>query len=259
MSSKLHSSLLGEGEPVVLLHGLFGAGNNLGALARALSDRYQVHSVDLPNHGRSDWVDSIDLSSMAASLEAWMVHHGLDDACWVGHSLGGKVAMELALSRPGRVRALVVADIAPVVYPPRHADVFAALEAVEAAPCSSRQEAAQRMAEHIDEEGVVQFLLTSLRRADDGSFRWRFNLKGLHSGYDKLIGSPSGSGPFQGPVQFLKGGDSDYVLEDHRHHIVSLFPQAELKVMPGCGHWLHAERPRLFNNLVGRFLDAQAG
>ena len=174
MSVKLHSSRLGEGPPVVLLHGLFGAGANLGALARWLSDRYQVHSVDLPNHGRSGWTEPAGLDAMAHSLEGWMLHHGLTRARFVGHSLGGKVAMQLALSRPQRVSALAVADIAPVAYPPHHEAVFTALESVIAMPCGSRQEAARRMAAHIDEEGVVQFLLTSLQRDDNGHYRWRY-------------------------------------------------------------------------------------
>jgi esterase len=156
------------------------------------------------------------------------------------------------------VSALAVADIAPVAYPPHHEAVFTALESVIAMPCGSRQEAARRMAAHIDEEGVVQFLLTSLQRDDNGHYRWRFNLQGLRRGYGALREAPPAPGPFRGPVQFIKGGDSNYILEQHRPHILALFPQAQLKVMPGCGHWLHAERPRLFNNLVGRFLDAHS-
>ena len=255
MSVHLHFSRTGEGPAVILLHGLFGSGNNLGALARALQDRFTVHSVDLPNHGRSEWLEEAGLEAMADCLAQWMMHHGLNGARLVGHSLGGKVAMQLALSRPRHVAALVVADIAPVGYPPHHDDVFAALDAVAAGSCQSRQEAARMMAEHVTEEEVNQFLLASLQRGPDGFYRWRFNLDGIKRGYGAVRAEPEAAAPYQGPVLFIKGGESDYIREEHRTHILRLFPQAGMKIMPGCGHWLHAQRPSLFNSLVSRFLQ----
>ena len=249
---------MGEGPAVVLLHGLFGSGSNLGSLARSLQDRYSVYSVDLPNHGRSDWLQQIDLHNMALSLGQWMTHHQLTDACLVGHSLGGKLAMQLALGAPQRVRALVVADIAPVAYGAQHDSVLAALQAVAAMSCTSRQAAMQEMAHIIDDPGVVQFLLTSLRRGEDGVYRWRFDVEGITRDYHRLREAPAAVGTYPAPVQFIKGGDSDYIQEHHRAHILALFPQAQLKVMPGCGHWLHAQQPRLFNSLVGRFIDAHS-
>jgi esterase len=255
VTAKLHSSSIGQGPNVVLLHGLFGSGSNLGALARSLQDRFHVHSVDLPDHGRSDWQDTTDLASLAASLRHWMQHQGVGSACFVGHSLGGKVAMQLALDYPALVEALVVADIAPVAYPPGHDAVFAALDAVVERRCRSREEAAAVMAEHLQEAGVIQFLLMSLRRGSDGSYTWRFNLQGIREGYASLREAPGAAAPFSGPVLFIKGGDSDYIREVHRTHILALFPAAQVKIMPGCGHWLHAERPSLFNGIVGRFLQ----
>jgi esterase len=114
------------------------------------------------------------------------------------------------------------------------------------------------MSEFIDEEGVIQFLLTSLRRGDDGSYRWRFNLAALRRHYGALIDAPASTGPYLGPALFIKGGDSDYMLEEYRRSVGALFPGAALKVMPGCGHWLHVQKPRLFNSIVRRFLDAQS-
>lgn len=258
MTVKLHHTRSGDGPPVVLLHGLFGAGNNLGALARALQDSHSVYSLDLPNHGRSGWLEQTTLASVASVLGNWMTHQGLPRAQFVGHSLGGKVAMQLALAQPQRVSALVVADIAPVDYPPRHDAVFAALDAVAAGQCASRSAAAGLMAEHLREEEVIQFLLTSLRRDTDGIYRWRFNLQGLKRGYSAVRAEPDARAPYPGPVLFIKGGESDYIREEHRSHILHLFPQAQMKIMPGCGHWLHAQRPSLFNSLVRRFLLAQA-
>lgn len=257
MTVKLHSTRSGEGAAVVLLHGLFGAGNNLGGVARSLQDRFEVHCVDLPNHGRSQWLDGADLATMADCLRAWMSHHGLESASVLGHSLGGKVAMQLALAHPPLVEALVVADIAPVSYPPHHDNVFAALDAVAAGQCTSRQTAAELMAAHIEEADVIQFLLMSLQRGPDGIYGWRFNLDGIKRDYAVVREAPGSIAPYQGPVLFIKGGDSDYIREAHRSHILGLFPLAQVKLMSGCGHWLHAQQPRLFNGIVGRFLDAQ--
>jgi len=258
MSANLYASQLGAGSPLILLHGLFGSGANLGAVARALADSRTVFSLDLPNHGRSAWLDDATLPRMAEQVAAWMDERGLARAQFLGHSLGGKVAMQLALSQPARVAALVVADIAPVSYPPSHDQVFAALDAVAAAGCESRQAAAQLMREHLEEEAVIQFLLTSLRRDADGLYRWRFNLAGLKRDYDAARAAPVAAHPFEGPVLFVKGAESPYIVEAHRAAILERFPRAQLKVLPDCGHWLHAERPALFNSLVRRFLLAQA-
>ena len=255
MAITLHASAAGDGPPVVLLHGLFGMGGNLGGVARALQAHYRVHSVDLPDHGRSGWLEQTDLPAIAECVRFWMDHHGLDRPCFVGHSLGGKVAMQLALHHPSRVSALLVADIAPVDYPPRHDAVFAALDAVALAGCESREEAAGLMAKHIPEAEVIQFLAMSLQRNTQGRYVWRFNLEGIRGGYPALRAAPTPGAPYRGPTLFIKGGESDYISEAHRHDILALFPQAELKVMPGCGHWLHAERPSLFNSIVRRFLE----
>jgi esterase len=241
---------------VVLLHGLFGSGANLGALARSLRESFLVYNPDLPNHGRSGWLEKPDLPRMAETLRDWMRAEGLAHAHLVGHSLGGKVAMQVALAYPDSVESLVVADIAPVAYPPRHDAVFAALAAVESAQCRRREEAASVMARYIKDARVIQFLLTSLQRDDSGSLAWRFDLHGIEDAYPALSAAPGGGQCFSGPVLFIKGGDSDYIREAHRGAIKGLFPAASLKVIPDCGHWLHAEQPRVFNRIVGRFLAA---
>ncbi|TGD74728.1 alpha/beta fold hydrolase [Mangrovimicrobium sediminis] len=253
--SGIWHSTTGAGPPVVLIHGLFGSAGNLGALGRDLADRYTVYSIDLPNHGRSSWVDDPGVPHMANLLRAWLDEQGLARAAFVGHSLGGKVAMQLALNEPEVVSALVAADIAPVTYPGGgHDSIFAALEAVEDAAVDSRAAAAKVMGEHLQEEGVIQFLLMSLERKAEGGYGWRFNLRELHRGYDGLRSAPEGE-PFAGPVLFVKGGESNYILPQHREQVTALFPAAQMKVMPGCGHWLHAEQPAQFNRIVGRFLD----
>jgi esterase len=133
--------------------------------------------------------------------------------------------------------------------------VFAALDAVHGAGVRSRAGAGALMREHLQEEGVIQFLLMSLKRNDDGRYSWRFNLEGLKRDYGAVRAAPDGNMPFKGPVLFIKGGVSDYILPKHRTTVLRLFPGAELKVMPDCGHWLHAEQPALFNSIVRRFLQ----
>jgi len=255
MSVNIHFNKVGSGPNVVLIHGLFGMGSNLGALARSLQEKYRVFSVDLPNHGRSGSLPGADIPAMARQLIAWMDQQGLLSASLVGHSLGGKVAMEMALHNPLRVDCLAVADIAPVEYPPHHRNEFAALEAVSAAQCQSRAEAAEIMSGFLQDDGVVQFLLKNLARTPAGSYGWRFNLAEIVSSYPAIRAAVTSDTVFSGRVLFIKGGDSDYIQEEHRDCILSLFPSATLKVIPGCGHWLHAEQPRLFNNLVSRFLS----
>jgi len=255
MTLKLHDSVLGDGPDVVLLHGLFGMGSNLGALARALADNYRVHSLDLPNHGRSDWLDEPGIDALACAVADWMDSRNVPRAAIVGHSLGGKVAMQLALSEPARVDSLVVADIAPVLYQPRHEAVFAGLDAVAAAGCSSRAEASRLMAAHIKEEQVIQFLLLSLQKGEDGTYSWRFNLAALRKNYSTIQQGLAAELPYEGPVLFIKGAQSDYILPEHQDTILAMFPCAQVRIMADCGHWLHAEQPRLFNAIVHRFLD----
>jgi esterase len=256
MAVSLYHREAGEGPPVVLLHGLFGAGASLGALARDLQPHYRVLSVDLPSHGRSAWLHAPSLPAMADALLDWMADAGVEGARLVGHSLGGKVAMEMVLRDSRRVEGLVVADIAPVAYPSRHEAVFQALAAVAEGRCASREEAAEIMDAYLEEPGVIDFLGASLRRGEDGLMHWRFDARGLREHYAALVAAPSGGATYNGPVLFLKGGRSDYLREEHRSAIARLFPSATLRVMPDCGHWLHVEQPRLFNGIVRRFLDA---
>jgi esterase len=254
MTLQLYAKRAGEGPAVILLHGLFGAGGNLGALARDLQKGFAVFSVDLPNHGRSGWLVNPDLAAMADSVRHWMDEAGLSRAHLIGHSLGGKVAMQMALRYPRRVESLVVADIAPVSYTAHHDAVFAALEAVAAGECSSRDAAAKLMAFHLQEEAVIQFLLTSLQRDARGIYSWRFDLSGIRDSYSAMLAAPQVDQSYTGPVLFIKGGASDYIGEQHWPAIQALFPEATIKVMPDCGHWLHVEKPQLFNGIVARFL-----
>lgn len=249
----LHYTRHGEtGEWVVLLHGLFGSGDNLGALARELGSGFRVVSADLRNHGRSPHAPTMTLTEMADDVAALLDALGIDAAHVVGHSLGGKVAMQLALSHPRRVRRLVCVDIAPVRYQPHHAGIFAGLQAVDLSGLQQRGEADAVLARHVDELPVRQFLLKSLYR-DDAGFHWRFDLPVLVARYDDVLAAPHGE-PFDGPTLFVKGGSSDYVLPEHEAAVRALFPRFTVKVIEGTGHWVHGEKPVVFNRIVGDFL-----
>ena len=249
----LYASVNGRGPPLVLLHGLFGMGSNLGGVARALAERFEVHQLDLPNHGRSPWMDPVSLSAMAASVHAYVRERCAGGARVLGHSLGAKVAMQLALNQPRAVAALVVADMAPVAYPPSHRAVFAAIRAVAGAAPSSRDRAARIMREHLEEDAVLRFLLLSLKRGEDGAYRWRFNAEALAANYADIRAAPEGR-PYRGDTLFVYGARSTYMPEAGRAAAKAFFPSAEFARIEDAGHWLHAEQPEAFNAVVGRFL-----
>lgn len=239
--------------PLVLLHGLFGSYENLGVVERSLSEQFQVINIDVRNHGRSDHSDDMNYTLMADDLAQTLDSLNVTCAAVLGHSMGGKLAMAFALAQPQRVCKLILADIAPVAYPARHNAIFAGLNAVDLSAISSRNEADVKLAAYIDEPGVRQFLLKNLLKHDD-KFSWRFNLAALQKNYQQLIGEPQVKGSYNGPTLFIKGGDSDYILPEHKARIMQLFPQAQAKVIQGTGHWLHAEKPAVFTKLVKDFL-----
>ncbi|MDX1633182.1 MAG: alpha/beta fold hydrolase [Marinobacter sp.] len=264
MSVELNYRVTGEGEPLILLHGLFGSLENLGGVSQRLQDGWQIHALDQRNHGRSPHADTMDYPAMAADVLAYMDRQGLGQASLLGHSMGGKVAMELALSHPERVDRLIVADIAPVTYRPRHDNVLAGLDAIDLAALESRQQADEVLRAHVEELPVRQFLLKNLIRvgADEDAgngarFRWRLNLTAIKACYDNLARAPSAEGPFDGPTLFIKGSESAYIQDKHRDAVARLFPHARLRIIQGAGHWLHAEKADTFATLCRRFLSGQ--
>lgn len=254
----LHASVSGEGAPVILLHGLFGMGSNLGSLARALAGEFEVHQLDLLNHGRSSWQEHSDLNDLAVSVIEYMKSNGLVPAAVIGHSLGGKVAMQMALAWPDDVSAVVAADIAPVEYAASHDAVFSAIAAVEAARPESRSDAGEVMGEFVTEGSVVQFLALSLKREPDGSYDWRFNAAALRDNYEEFRKAPRGA-PYPGAAMFVYGLESSYVDEAGMAAASRLFPKARFEGIPDTGHWLHAEKPEAFNSAVLGFLRQGVG
>ncbi len=231
--------------PLLIAHGLFGSGRNWGVIGKRLSDSYHVICPDMRNHGDSPWFDSHGYPDMAGDLADLL--DGPTDV--VGHSMGGKAAMMLALSRPELVKRLVVADIAPVAYTHTQSHNIDAMRAVDLSGITRRSEAADLLDVGDD---VKSFLLQSL---DAGERRWKLNLDVLDREMDKIIGWPDVSGRFDGPTLFLSGGQSDYVQPDYRDRIKTLFPNARFAKIPDAGHWLHAEKPRDFEKTLRVFLD----
>ena len=252
----LHTHSTGSGEPLILIHGLFGSYENLAGVGRVLSDQWQVISIDLPNHGQSPHSEQMNYRSMVADLAETLDSLNIQKCALLGHSLGGKLAMAFALTYPQRVSQLIVADISPVRYERSHQAVFAGLNAVTLTTINNRSDADKQMAAHIKEPGVRQFLLKSLEKTEQG-FRWKFNLAALAQCYDELLSAPAEQGSFAGPVLFIKGAESGYILSEHRPQIMEFFPEAQAKIINGTGHWLHAEKPAAFARLVREFLLSQ--
>ncbi|WP_417763810.1 alpha/beta fold hydrolase [Shewanella sp.] len=247
----------GAGFPVVLIHGLFGDCDNLKGLARELESRNRTIRIDCPNHGHSPQLSPMTYPAMAAAIMEVLDSLAIDSFYVVGHSMGGKIAMTLALNYPQRVKAVVAADIAPVSYPPHHEKVFAGLTSMPADIKDRRAALAHLLSYDID-EATAQFLLKSLRRGDDG-FGWKFNLAELINSYDYIIGwfntDVSAAKVYQGPVLLVRGGDSNYVTAEYTAEVMRQFPQVSAKTIQGTGHWLHAQKPAVFNRIVSEFID----
>lgn len=240
---------------LVLIHGLFGNLDNLAVIRRELQQEYKVLSVDLLDHGLSPRSEKFSFLSNAEYLHRVFQHLHIEHAHVLGHSLGGKVAMTFALTYPQKVDKLILADIAPVAYSQRHQTVIDGLNSVDLSSLQGRSQADQMMSQHIVESGVRQFLLKSLVN-EEQQWRWRFNLPLLQRDYANVSAAIDSQGnKFEGEVLFIKGGKSDYLLPEHQSAIAALFPNSQAKVIAGAGHWLHAEKPVIFNRLVSTFLQ----
>jgi len=239
--------------PLLIAHGLFGSARNWNVIAKRLSDERQVLTVDMRNHGESPRAETQSYGDMAEDLAQVIAAHG-GQADVLGHSMGGKASMLLALTRPDLVHKLIVADIAPVGYGHSQAHLIAAMRAVDLSKVESRRDADEQLRTAVPEDGVRAFLLQSL---DVKGKRWRLNLDVLEMEMAKITGWPeTATGRFDGPVLMLSGGASDYVTSDHRDAIKGYFPKARFAKIPGAGHWLHAEKPREFGASARAFLNA---
>ncbi len=239
------------GIPLVIAHGLFGSARNWGVLSKRFAETRPVICVDMRNHGDSFWSDAHQYTDLAIDLANVIQHLG-GKADLLGHSMGGKAAMVLAISQPDLIRNLIVADIAPVTYPATPSAEVAAMKAVDLSVVSRRSDADLQLQRHIADPAVRAFLLQSVVMGDTP--HWKLNLDVLDDAYGDIRGFPDVTGQFDGPCLFLNGALSKYVRDENHAIIKRLFPAAEFETLAGAGHWLHAEKPREFESAVKAFL-----
>lgn len=251
----IHSLSMGEGTPMVILHGFLGMADNWKTLGRQFSENgFNVHILDQRNHGRSTHSDRFDYEEMSQDVFEYCESNGLENIVLLGHSMGGKIAMLTAGKHAKLVEKLIVADIAPKTYPPHHSDIIKALRSVDFSKVKRRGDADDMLAPYIPDFGTRQFLLKSLYRKTDKSYGWRFNLPVLGDAQDQVGKHTQNLEPIQIPTLFIRGGNSGYITDSDKLLIDNAFAKAELQTIPGAGHWLHAEKPEEFYKKVIDFV-----
>ena len=253
---KLNHKISGSGKPLIIMHGLFGMLDNWRTIAKMLESEFQCILVDLRNHGKSPHTDEMNYDLMANDVVELMGELHIDSAIVLGHSMGGKVAMTLALNHPGKVAKLIVADIAPKKYPPHHDEVIAAIGAIEPGSITDRSEAEQILTQHLgDDQSTIQFLMKNLARKPEGGFEWKANMDALIDHYADLMEEIGHEGSFDGPVLFVLGGKSNSVKEEDHAQIHTLFPNVAIVSIPEAGHWVHADAPEAFVREIRLFMN----
>ncbi len=251
---ELYYREFGQGSPVLILHGLFGFSDNWQTIAKGLSAHHLVVTPDLRNHGRSPHVPSHTYPDLAEDLRGFMESHWMFSAAVVGHSMGGKAAMQLALSHPDMVERLVVVDIAPGQAADNQSAVFDALLELDLSRTTERKEAENFLATRIPDPGTRQFLLKNISRDDQGRLAWKMNLPALWAAFPDILGPVQGT-IYDKPTLFVRGGRSDYIKDADFPFIQSLFPQAQLVTVEGAGHWVHADKPNELLKILENFLS----
>ncbi len=251
---QLHFKESGRGGAIILLHGLLGSSDNWHPIAITLAESFHVFALDQRNHGQSPPNDEMNYALMAGDVDEFMSMHGLKTAVVIGHSMGGKTAMQFALRFPERVEKLVVADMAPRAYSPAFTKILAAQLALDLSSFTTRQQIENALAPEIPDLVLRRFLLKNLGRNPGGGFYWKINLRGLAENELNLCAPVSGPAPLAKPVRFIRGGRSNYINPADESLIRELFPQAEIQTIASAGHWVHADKPDEFLRLVLDFL-----
>jgi esterase len=243
----------GEGEPLVILHGLFGSSDNWYTLAKTFSTQYKVYLVDQRNHGQSPHSDEFNYKLLAEDLEEFLGSHDIVNPIVIGHSMGGKTAMNLAVKQPDMIDKLIVVDIVPKSYPVHHDHILDGLNAIDLKSLSSRTAADQILSTFIPEIDVRQFLLKNLSRSSEGGFEWKINLKAIDKHIEEIGEGMQYEGKFENPTLFIKGARSNYYADGDEELIASIFPNVKFSTLD-TGHWVQAEKPAEFSDTVVRFL-----
>lgn len=254
MPLSLHFRESGSGPALIILHGVFGSGENWFTVAKKFSEHFRVFLPDQRNHGRSPHSEEFSYPLLVQDLKDFADQQGLKKFFLIGHSMGGKVAMHFASEHPERLEAMVVADIAPRKYQPHHQQVMAGLKAVDLNIVGSRTEAESAMAAHITEGDVRQFLLKNLYRKEDGKFAWRLNLPVLEKAVESIGDSVEFSKKVSVPALFIRGDKSRYIRPEDEDLIRNIFPKSSIAGIEDAGHWVQAEKPEEFTRTVLNFL-----
>lgn len=251
----LFSRIYGSGEPLLILHGLFGMGDNWITLAKQFAENYEVHVIDQRNHGQSFHSDSWTYQDMVSDLEEYISVHQLGRVNLLGHSMGGKTVMCFASMHPSKVISLIVADISPKQYPVSHYLILDAISRLNFNKIHSRKQADEELSISIADYGIRQFLLKSLFWKEKGKLGFRFNVDVIKNNIDNVGQALPNIAYFDGPTLFLDGEKSDYIKPEDEDLIGLHFPDYEIVPIPNAGHWLHAEQPKLFFEAVSEFLE----
>jgi esterase len=249
----------GSGPPLIILHGLFGCKDNWRYLARQLARHFRVITLDQRNHGQSPHCEEFGYQAMADDLLAFLDSQNLHQVHLLGHSMGGKTAMQFAACYPQRLTRLIIEDISPIAYSPRHLEIFAALDQLPLNQLASRSEADRLLQATVPDLSVRQFLLKNLQREPGGGLAWRFNLPVLKKHYPNLISTLDFTLPIKVPTLFLRGGLSDYLPPALPLEITRAFQEVKLQTIEGAGHWVHAEQPQAFLQAINDFLLVTSG
>lgn len=249
----LHSKILGSGQPLLILHGFLGMADNWKTLGNQFSQHFEVHLIDQRNHGRSFHSENFSYELMAEDLKNYVTHYNLNNCILIGHSMGGKTVMQFALNYPDLVDRLIVADIAPKVYPAHHQYILKALSEVDFDKHRSRKDIEKVLQQYIGEYGVIQFLMKNIYRVKKDQLGYRFNLSVLREKYHEVVTTFEVNNQFDKPVLFLRGGKSNYINSSDMIEIKRSFSDSKIETIEGAGHWLHAEKPQEFYDKVMSF------
>ncbi|WP_228237077.1 alpha/beta fold hydrolase [Allomuricauda sp. M10] len=253
----LHSKIMGKGQPFLILHGFLGMSDNWKTLGTQYAENgFQVHLIDQRNHGKSFHSPDFDYELLSQDVINYMDHHHLDSAIVLGHSMGGKTAMQLATSHPEKVTKLLVADIAPKFYPPHHQDIVNALDKLDFDKITSRTEADEELSKYLRNFGIRQFLLKNLYWVEQGKLGFRFNFEVLKNKMEEIGDNISALAIYEGPTLFLRGDRSEYIMPNDYLEIKKHFPNAQIETIDNAGHWLHAENPTQFFEKSFSFLNS---
>jgi esterase len=255
---ELNYKEFGQGDPIIILHGLFGTLDNWQTIAKKLAEKNTVFILDQRNHGKSPHTEEFNYNLLAEDLYSFMTDHWIYSAIIIGHSMGGKVAMQFAMNNPDMVEKLIVIDVAPVQYERGHDTVFEALDAIDLNTLQNRKDAEIILNNKLNNDvGTVQFLLKNLSRdAENVKYEWKMNYNVLKSKYAEIIKPIEFIQPFEAPTLFVRGSKSDYILDAYWDNIKIGFPEAKLTTIADAGHWVHADKPLELFSVLENFINS---